>query len=181
TSFDQLALNIEGNGNFSLIDSDGLTLAAITTGGNASFTTTGADLTVAGASQVGGDLRLTTSGSGDLIIPAAGLTHSGNLILVADRVLDDDATVNLSATQVSATLRNQQQTANWQTETDRFTLNLTGGGTFNLTDAGSLALDSIVSDGTVNITAANELQIGSLSGLADMAFSAADITLLQSA
>src|SRR5690606_29862809 len=81
TSFDTLALSIAGTGNFTLADTDGLILTSVTTGGNASFSTTDADLVLMDSPDVDGTLTLITTGNGDLVIPDAGLIHTGALAL----------------------------------------------------------------------------------------------------
>jgi len=178
TDFARLNLRIDGAGDFALVDDNGLTLDSVNVGGNASFTATNANLVVESAPVIGGDLTLRTLNSGDIVIPDAGLAVSGDLTLIADRVLDGDANLDLTAAGLSVTLRDQQQAANWTTNIDRLNLDLSGGGALNLTNTGALTVDSIISDGAVDVATSGNLQIGNLSGT-DMAFNGANITLLQ--
>ncbi|MBC6906300.1 filamentous hemagglutinin N-terminal domain-containing protein [Saccharophagus sp. K07] len=178
TDFARLNLRIDGAGDFALVDDNGLTLDSVNVGGNASFTATNANLVVESAPVIGGDLTLRTLNSGDIVIPDAGLAVSGDLTLIADRVLDGDANLDLTAAGLSVTLRDQQQAANWTTHIDRLNLDLSGGGALNLTNTGALTVDSIISDGAVDVATSGNLQIGNLSGT-DMAFNGANITLLQ--
>lgn len=181
TSFDTLMLDIAGAGDFSLTDSDGLTLTSAVTGGNASFRTTAADLVLAGSPQVAGDLTLATQGGGDLIIPNAGLAHNGTLTLTADTVRDSDTAISITATDLSAVLLNHQSTATWNTDLESLAMDIAGGGTLNLSDSGSLLLDNLISDGVVGVTTMGDLQVGSLTGAADMVLaSGGDMTLLES-
>ena len=62
--FDQLNLTLNGPGNFSLTDTDGLILTAANLGGDSSFTTTNADLTLAANPSSNGQLNLSTTGTG---------------------------------------------------------------------------------------------------------------------
>jgi len=181
TSFDRLVLAIAGAGDFSLTDTDGLILTSVNTGGNASFRTTAADLVLAAAPVVAGDLHLETIGSGDLVIPDAGLAYSGNLTLAVDRVRDGNADISLAAAELMATLRDHQQAAIWTTDVDRLDLTVAGGGALTLSNTGALAIDNLVSDGTITAGTSGDLTLGTVLGAADMAFSSgANLTLLNS-
>lgn len=181
TSFNTLVLDIAGGGDFALTDSDGLTLTSVATGGNASFTTTGADLVLAESPSVVGDLTLATQGGGDLIVPNTGLAHNGTLVLTADSVRDSDRAVTITAPDLIATLVDQQLAATWNTTVERLELSIAGGGALTLNNSDSLLLDSLISDGLVDLTTVGDMQVASVTGAEDMALtSGGTLSLLNS-
>ena len=119
---------LAGSGDFSLTDSNALTLTSATTGGNASFTTTNADLTLSGDPVVSGNLSLVTTGTGNVIIPVAGITQPAGLTINANDVLDTDRDLTLAATSANITLRNAASARNWATSFTDLSLALTGAG-----------------------------------------------------
>jgi filamentous hemagglutinin family protein len=173
TSFQTLALSLAGTGAFSLTDVDGLTLGSVSSGGSASFTATGANLVLQNSPTVAGDLSLTTSGSGALVIPDTGLNHSGALILSADQITDFDNAINLAATDLTATLRDQQVATNWTTSLNNLSLNLAGGGNLNSADTGDLTVSSLVSDGAVDLSSTGDLNLSSVTLGGDLALTTA--------
>lgn len=179
TSFDTLALSIAGTGNFTLADTDGLILTSVTTGGNASFSTTDADLVLMDSPDVDGTLTLITTGNGDLVIPDAGLIHTGALALDVARVRDSDSTLDLAATQLTAHLRNQQGATTWNTALDSLALTLAGGGHLTLQDAGALTVTHLTTDGALTLSAADDLVVQDLSAAGNVALtSGGDLSLL---
>lgn len=181
TSFNTLVLDIAGGGDFALTDSDGLTLTSVATGANASFTTTGVDLVLAESPLVAGDLTLATQGGGDVIVPNTGLAHNGTLVLTADSVRDSDTAVTVTATDLIATLVDQQLAATWNTTVERLEMSVVGGGALTLNNSGSLLLDNLISDGVVDLSSAGDLQVDNVTGAADVALtSGGTLSLLNS-
>ncbi len=155
TSLSSLALNLTGAGNFTLTDTNGLTLTSATTGANASFTTTNANLTLSADPSIGGNLSLITSGSGNVILPTTGITESGNLTITADDLLDTDRTVTLGAATATITLRNAASAMVWNSSFSDLVLSLTGGGDLALTDTNALTLTSASTSGNASFTTTN--------------------------
>ncbi|HEY6527459.1 MAG TPA: filamentous hemagglutinin N-terminal domain-containing protein [Cellvibrionaceae bacterium] len=155
TSFTNLILSLTGSGDFTLTDSNALTLTSATVGGNASFTTTNADLTLSADPAVAGNLSLITTGTGNVIIPVAGITQSAALTINANDLLDTDRDLTLAATNATITLRNAASNRTWVSSFDNLSLTLSGVGDFNLTDANALTLSAASAGGNVNLTTTN--------------------------
>ena len=155
TSFTSLVLDIAGNGAFSLMDSNGLTLTSASTGGNASFTTTNADLVLTSSPVVAGNLSLTTTGTGNLVIPATGLNHGDSLVIDANNLSDGDTSLILGATSADITLRDGAAAQTWATDFNSLALAIAGGGAFSLTDNDGLTLTSASTGGSASFSATN--------------------------
>ena len=155
TSFTDLSLALTGAGDFTLVDSDGLTLSAASSGGNVNLTTTNADLTLSANTTVGGTLSLTTTGAGNVILPAAGFIQSAGLTVNANDLLDADRELTLAATSANITLRNAASSRNWATSFNDLILALTGSGDFALIDSNALTLTSATTGGNASFTATN--------------------------
>jgi len=153
SNFTDLALTLNGAGEFSLIDSDALTISALSSAGNVNLTSTQADLTLLANTSVSGSLNLTTTGNGRVIIPASGFSHSGALSINADDLLDNDSDISLTATAAVIRLRNALNSRTWQSDFVSLDLTLSNAGDFALTDANGLRLNAISSDGNTAITA----------------------------
>jgi filamentous hemagglutinin family protein len=155
TTFTNLVLALAGGGDFSLTDTNALTLTSASTSGNASFTTTNADLTLSADPAVTGNLSLITTGTGNVIIPVAGISQPAALTINANDFLDTDRDLTLSATNASITLRNAASARTWASSFDNLSLSLTGAGDFNLTDANALTLNAASSGGNASLTTTN--------------------------
>ncbi|HEY7772915.1 MAG TPA: hypothetical protein VIC26_07025, partial [Marinagarivorans sp.] len=152
TSFDQLTATIAGTGDLTVVDSDALTIAGLNTGGAANVSATAGDLTLTAAPTVGGALALNTITSGDVIIPAAGLSHAGALTINADNLSDGDNDLTLAATDATLNLRDGSTAQTWNTSFDQLTATIAGTGDLTVMNTRSLNLAELTTGGAASVS-----------------------------
>ena len=160
TTFAELAANIAGDGQLTVINSEGLVLNGINTGGSASFTASGADLDVSTADfAVGGLLTLATTGNGDLVLADTGLSHAGDLVIDAEKLNSaaSDSEFILAAESANITLRDGALDQTWDTTFAELAANVAGDARLTVINSRSLALNDISTAGEAHFRAAGDL------------------------
>lgn len=152
SAFDSAVLAVVGAGTLNVVDVDGLTLQEATSDGTLSLQTTAADLQVSGNVNAATQLTLGTLTSGDVILPAAGLTHAAPWSISTDSLRDVNGTdLALQGGQADISLRNALGTSTWATQLDQLSVSIAGGGDVTVQDADGLIISGAQSDGTLTI------------------------------
>lgn len=153
TTFDTLLADVRGDlTSLTVMDADGLAVNGLTSAANTTVSTTDADLTLSSTLNVTGALAVSTIGSGDVVVPEAGLIHSGALSITADNIRDADGDVTMAATDASINLRDGAVAGIWRTAFNTLTASVAGGGGVDIVDSDALTLLGFISGGAGSVS-----------------------------